>query len=494
MRSCEKVCCNAHSYSYSWQSVIIIPMDFYLQMSDDEVMRFEITDHDLENEFNTGLRRPRISKNQATYGVWAEDSDEEAAADPDARPSFSGGLPEGSSRRRGAHGFISAGPVGFVSAGIQIGSKGRSGEDDDDNEDDDNDQGGSGTRPARSGKESTDDDDDDDDDGDPFRAGKFRRTKQAGSRMEMQGQIAGMRTSGWQPTPSLGRGFGDWEKHTKGIGAKLLMKMGYQSGKGLGKDLQGRSTIVEAHLRKGRGAIGAYGREKSAPDMGAGAKGQKDSEDEEEVEFKAKLQQWKRPSHGSQSKQTKVRYVYKTVDQVLEEGKWRKVSQNSSGASAGAPLSAASAAPSKVKVIDMTGREKRVLSGYHAIAAQQMPDDDDAGDGEDFVALQQQRTNAHFDLPELKHNIDLILDQCENELISADRRLKYNRDRIEVLSAEEEKLSSLVERERLQIDTIESVLQAVEGLEEDHRNGSLDLESAKEAFAKMRNKFPDEYK
>jgi hypothetical protein len=44
-------------------------------MSDDEVMRFEITDEDLNNEFNFGLKRPKISKNKATYGIWAEDSD-----------------------------------------------------------------------------------------------------------------------------------------------------------------------------------------------------------------------------------------------------------------------------------------------------------------------------------------------------------------------------------------------------------------------------------
>jgi len=65
--------------------------------------------------------------------------------------------------------------------------------------------------------------------------------------------------------------------------------MGYQAGKGLGKELQGRSSIVEAHLRKGRGAIGAYGRE-------GGMKNVKkvDSEEEEEAEFKEKLHQWKR--------------------------------------------------------------------------------------------------------------------------------------------------------------------------------------------------------
>ena len=52
------------------------------------------------------------------------------------------------------------------------------------------------------------------------------------------GEIAGMRTAGYQQNMSLGKGFGDWEKHTRGIGAKLLLKMGYESGKGLGKDSQ----------------------------------------------------------------------------------------------------------------------------------------------------------------------------------------------------------------------------------------------------------------
>lgn len=78
-------------------------------MSDDEVMGFEITDNDLANEFNFDLRRPKQSKNRATYGIWAENSDEE---DSEARPTFSGGP-----RKKGRADYTA--PLGFVSAGIQ---------------------------------------------------------------------------------------------------------------------------------------------------------------------------------------------------------------------------------------------------------------------------------------------------------------------------------------------------------------------------------------
>ena len=44
---------------------------------EDEVMRFEITDQDLQDEMSSSYGRRRMSKNKAIYGVWADNSDSE---------------------------------------------------------------------------------------------------------------------------------------------------------------------------------------------------------------------------------------------------------------------------------------------------------------------------------------------------------------------------------------------------------------------------------
>ena len=80
-------------------------------MSDDEVMRFGVTDQDMEDAMDGGMgfrqRRPKQSKSSAMLGIWADDSDEEP--EERARPSFGG-----SKKGRGAN---DSAPVGmFFSA------------------------------------------------------------------------------------------------------------------------------------------------------------------------------------------------------------------------------------------------------------------------------------------------------------------------------------------------------------------------------------------
>lgn len=70
------------------------------EMEDDgvEMERFEISEWDLQNEFNPNRHRHRQTKEEAIYGLWAErDSDEE-------RPSFGGKRCAGGAGRGGGEG------------------------------------------------------------------------------------------------------------------------------------------------------------------------------------------------------------------------------------------------------------------------------------------------------------------------------------------------------------------------------------------------------
>lgn len=61
---------------------------------------------------------------------------------------------------------------------------------------------------------------------------------------------------------------------------------------------------------------------------------------------------------------------------------------------------------SNVTVIDMTGPEKRVLSGYHALGQTKAAE-------ENLYEHRQSKKCTNFSLPELMHNLDLIVERCE---------------------------------------------------------------------------------
>eukprot|EP01135_Chromosphaera_perkinsii_P000687 Nk52_evm15s148 gene=Nk52_evmTU15s148 len=72
--------------------------------------------------------------------------------------------------------------------------------------------------------------------------------------------------------PKGGGGIGEWEKHTRGFGSRMLEKMGYQAGKGLGLRGEGRSTPVEVSLRGDKLGLGAD-RSDAGGKSGQGRKG-----------------------------------------------------------------------------------------------------------------------------------------------------------------------------------------------------------------------------
>lgn len=83
-----------------------------------------------------------------------------------------------------------------------------------------------------------------------------------GARFGGRGAAAGAAASSHAAHTAL-RGFGSWERHTKGIGRKLLEKMGFEYGKGLGSKQQGIALPVQAFQRRGKGALGFHGSERA---------------------------------------------------------------------------------------------------------------------------------------------------------------------------------------------------------------------------------------
>ncbi|XP_012287258.1 tuftelin-interacting protein 11 [Orussus abietinus] len=415
-----------------------------LKMSDDEMERFEITDYDLDNEFNINRPRRKLTKKQQMLGIWADDSDEEVPM----RPSFkmSSKVPKNYTA-----------PVNFVAGGIQQAGKP---EDEKNKEEEEEEKIG---RPRR---EDADYVPNSSSDSEP-ESSSSKQSKPSFS-LSLGSDIAGLRKKKTSINPSLIKsGVGSWEVHTKGIGAKLLLQMGYEPGKGLGKQLQGISAPVEARLRKGRGAIGAYGPEKTPKIVDR----KKDDEDEGK-EFKMKQSQWRKTDSASNKK--KVKYVYRSVDQVLEDGKLRPNRQ--------VPLNSDM---TKVKVIDMTGPEQRVLSGYHAIASgQQRPDD--------TILPTDKKAKMNFSLPELQHNLNLLVDMCEQDIIQNDRRTRHLTDRMVALEAEKKNLTKIVDHHGQLIGTLENVLAVVDRLMD--QTNELSLYETAEAFKNLQDRYYEEYK
>jgi len=87
----------------------------------------------------------------------------------------------------------------------------------------------------------------------------------------------------------------------------------------------------------------------------------------------------------------KQQYVYKTLDDVLKE-QTSKFHNKKSGEQ------------TREKIIDMTGREQRILQNY------------------DSISTKNYDNQQVFSLDELTHNLDLVIESCEESMIRSHRR------------------------------------------------------------------------
>lgn len=263
-----------------------------------------------------------------------------------------------------------------------------------------------------------------------------------------------------------GSNIGSWERHTTGIGSKLMKSMGYKEGMGLGKTLQGISTPVEANKRKGKGAIGFYGSERSERSLKDFPVN--DSDEEDKKKYEEQLHHWRKSSDNK-----KVKYLYKSAEDVIKEGRNKKVSLIDHSHI------------SKTKVIDMTGPETRVLSSYHAITGQKSL--------VDSYEESRKKKYEKFDIPELINNIQILLEMSEEEIIKTARKKEQHSNRLVHIDHEKEKLDIIITREDKELNTLDSALLLLEKLETRHLDKGLTLDEAGHIFGTLHENYREIY-
>ena len=422
--------------------------------SDEDVESFGLSQRDIEEALEQGSnygRKRRFTKDDAIYGMWAEhDSDDDAAAKRRSKADYNR-------------------PVDFISGGLK-GKPLR-----DEKADSDSDE-----ETARFDDVLMEVEEAEEEEGPgPQSAGLPKAFVSASSK---QGRTLGTSTSSKKKTipgklqqgRMVDKQFGAWEKHTKGFGMKMLQKFGFQPGKGLGRDGEGISRPIDVKLRGGRGTIGAYGSERtqqSKEDFPV-----VDSDEEEEKKHQAELAQWRREPEGG--KKSKVRYNYRTADEVRTSGV--KV--------AGQKAPSTRKPAQQVKVLDMTGPEQRVYHGYDRIHSQHAHPE---------AASQQAAEPEITFLPELFHNVVLLVDLAETDLLQADRQLRHEQDRLVSLEHEREELRKTHLAEQQQLDRLQAVYDLTKKLAEHSQPGSanpLTLEDCEETWALLQSHYTNECK
>lgn len=132
----------------------------------------------------------------------------------------------------------------------------------------------------------------------------------------------------------------------------------------------------------------------------------------------------------------------------------------------------------------MTGPEKRVLSGYHALGQTRGATDE---------ILYEHRPNKkcdNFSLPELLHNLQLIVEMCEQDIIGIDKDQRRAIDEQQTLRHEREQMLKIVELEDDHIKTLEKATNLVEELVEPKH--PLTLDEASQIFLELQHSYPAE--
>ncbi|KAK9812190.1 hypothetical protein WJX73_003418 [Symbiochloris irregularis] len=239
-----------------------------------------------------------------------------------------------------------------------------------------------------------------------------------------------------------------FEAHTKGIGGKLMAMMGYKEGQGLGKSNQGRAKPIEASLRPQKMGMGynEYDEQKHAAQV---EKPKEAAEKSKEQAVQPKL--WKKRNAAA-----RVHRDYLSAEEVLN-----KAAEDPS-AQGGAGLQA---------VIDMRGPQTRVVTNLEHL---NVKEETAAGD--------------QTPMPELQHNMRLLVDLVEADIRRLDGKLRHEKDTAVILGRDQERLTEEFAEQQRQEQLLAFIHSQLAGC-----TPSAPLDEVARTFQGLRQSCPEEY-
>lgn len=260
------------------------------------------------------------------------------------------------------------------------------------------------------------------------------------------------------------KNFGNWERSTKGIGSRLLEKMGWTKGMGLGKEKAGIAAPIDVKLRPKGAGLGLVDERTEAVKREQMVKGEMDEDEAYEGAAPPKAQprtgQWKRSVK-------KKKVAYKSAQELIAEQE-------------GAPVAPAGVAQA-TKILDMTGREVREVSDISEITS----------------------GTAAFDvtaarLPELRHNVGLLADVARQDLLHLTRQARIEKTRQQQLRRQQEAISTQAEEEKRRSIRLRAVVELANECQRYSQQftytlGEIDVNSLIQAFTGPFTKLQQEH-
>ncbi|KZT25280.1 TFP11-domain-containing protein [Neolentinus lepideus HHB14362 ss-1] len=252
------------------------------------------------------------------------------------------------------------------------------------------------------------------------------------------------------------------------FGARLLEKMGWQAGTGLGVAGEGIVTPVESKMRPNRVGIAYKGFKERTEQSKAEAKrrGEVVSDDEDGKKVKKSRKpggvQEDRSDAWKKTKKTKKKIQHKTYEEIIAE--------------AGDEVSAPGIGP----IIDATGATPREVSSLAEVSmASWTPSTDPTR------------------IPEVRHNLRLIADACKVDLDGLAREARALEERKKWIGNEDARLRKKVSEEAELIERLQQVHLVAEDINTQAKDLSSVYEASLDAFSPLFEKlfslFPKEF-